>query len=163
MRKIRRISLWMISGCLLSQIIRAKDILKRRAVKSQCFAYGTGLLFAIIGEKYLTKIAFSNWVKAYSQTWFYRITIKCWLNADSVCRQTWLILVYNIFLNCIELLKERTDKCQMKPVKLLSDFKASSGHTVIFVCAGERCEVIVEHEQNFISSTSGEGRKSKYY
>ncbi len=51
----------------------------------------------------------------------------------------------------------------MKPVKLLSDFKVSSADTVIFVCVAERCEVIVEHEQNLISSTSGEGRKSKYY
>lgn len=59
--------------------------------------------------------------------------------------------------------RERTDKCQIKPVKLLCDFKVSSLDTVIFVCAGDRCEVIVEHEQNLISSTSGEGRKSKYY
>lgn len=51
----------------------------------------------------------------------------------------------------------------MKPVKLLSDFKVSSPDTVIFVCVAEWCEVIVEHEQNLISSTSGEGRKSKYY
>lgn len=50
----------------------------------------------------------------------------------------------------------------MKPVKMLSDFKVSSGDTEIFVCAGERCEVIVDHEQNLISSTGGEGRKSKY-
>lgn len=51
----------------------------------------------------------------------------------------------------------------MTLVKLLSDFKLSPGDTVIFLCAGERCEVIAEHEQNLISSTSGEGRKSKYY
>lgn len=51
----------------------------------------------------------------------------------------------------------------MTPVKFRSDFKVSSGDTLIFVCAGEWCEVRVEHEQNLISSTSGEGRKSKYY
>lgn len=51
----------------------------------------------------------------------------------------------------------------MTPVKQRTDFKVSSGDTAIFVCAGERCEVIVDHEQNLISSTSGEGRKSKYY
>ena len=51
----------------------------------------------------------------------------------------------------------------MMPVKLLSDFKVSPGNTGLFLCAGEQCEVIVEHKQNLISSTSGEGRKSKYY
>lgn len=80
-----------------------------------------------------------------------------------MCLQTGLILIYTIYLNCIGLLKERTDKCQMKPVKLRSDFKVPPGDTLIFVCAGERCEAIAEHEQNLISSTSGEGRKSKYY
>lgn len=35
----------MISGCLLSQIIRVKDLFKERAVKSQRFAYGAAQLF----------------------------------------------------------------------------------------------------------------------
>lgn len=48
--------------------------------------------------------------------------------------------------NCIKLLKKRTDKCQMKPVMLLSDFKVSSGDTVMFVFSREWCEVLVAHE-----------------
>lgn len=159
MGKISRISLWMMLGYLRSQIIRVKDI----SVKSQRFAYGAHQLFTITGHWYLTKTPFSNWVKAYSRPWFYKITIKCWLNVDSMCLQTWLILIYTIYLNCIKLLKEGTDKCQMMPVKLLSDFKVPPGDTGISLCAGQRCEVIAEHGRNLISSTSGEGRKSKYY
>lgn len=72
-------------------------------------------------------------------------------------------LIYTIYLNCIKLSIEGTNKWQVMPVKLLSDFKVPHRDTVISLCAGERCEVLVEHEQNLISSTSGEGRKSKYY
>lgn len=72
-------------------------------------------------------------------------------------------LSHTIPINCIKVLKEGTHKYRFNPVKLLSDFRASSGHTRVFVPDGERCEVIADHEQNLISSTSGEGRKSKYY
>lgn len=37
---------------------------------------------------YLSKTAFLNWVMAYSQTWFYKITLKCWLNVESMCLHT---------------------------------------------------------------------------
>lgn len=165
MRKIIRISLWMLSSCLRSQIIRVKDI-KRRAVKHHSFAYGAIQLFTITKDEGLV-----FWLKLHSQIGlkpihnpdFTRLQLSVILMLIPCAWKTRLILICIIYLNCIELLKERTHKWQMMPVKLLSDFKVSPGDTGLFLCAGKQCEVRVEHKQNLISSTSGEGRKSKYY
>lgn len=86
------------------------------------------------------------------------------MNVQSMCLQTQLI--HHILYTLIVLNSSKrggTHKKQFKPVKLLSDCRASPEHTHVFVCAVERCEVIEDHEQNLISSTSGEGRKGKYY
>lgn len=104
----------------------------------------------------------SNWVKSNSQARFYKITFKCWMNVQSMCLQTRSI--HHILYTLIVL--NRSKRGHIKTSLSLWSCYLISGlrlDTHVLVCAVERCEVIEDHEQNLISSTSGEGRKSKYY
>lgn len=147
------ISLWMISGCLLAQTRR-----ETQAVKSLFFAYDAVWLFTILRHWYLTKIAFSNWIKAYLQPRSYEITIKCWLHVNSVWLQGEFIsiLLYTlIVLNCSKRGHINAKWC-LWSYGLIVHFLQE---TEIFLCPGKWCEVRVEHEQNLITSSSGEGRR----
>lgn len=104
----------------------------------------------------------SNWVKSNSQAQFYKITFKCWMNVQSMCLQTRLIHHILFTLIVLNSSKRRHIKTSLSlwSCHLIPGLRLD---THVFVCAVERCEVIEDHGQNLISSTSGEGRKSKYY
>lgn len=116
MSKISWISLWMISGCLLSQITGVKGIKSSSSPVIYILTFQIGL-------------------NAIHNLDFYKITVKCWLNVDSVRLQMWLILIYTIYLNCIEWLKERTGMMPNDACEVAISFQGSSwGHRDLFVC-----------------------------
>lgn len=75
---------------------------------TQFSQYGTIMLRIIIRHWHLTKIAFLNWVKAYSQALFYKIRIKCQF---CVLRPNSQSLYWSVCLHFIGLIKGRAVEC----------------------------------------------------